>query len=178
MSFLLSNNRGWGAFSEDIKSFCKVLRFTPTHEQLNYLLRVQLCGTDGVRLGMDLGAEQEFAVVTVATLFRALVHKRMSFLFYEHKSDADLWIQRMVKFVAHSDDIFTGQVKVSKQRQFLVANTVHVCHLVGPFADETEFGQGLHDTVMLNFDDMPTERIRTLLDLARGSVVYLPLQKD
>lgn len=174
---MFSDPKGWKAFARNMEGFCKLMQFTPTHEQRNYLLRVQNAGKEGARIGMDLGAEEEFGVIVCATLYRALVHGTMSFMFYEHEDEATLWIQRMVKWVGSTCDTVIRQVEVSKKRRFLAANKVHICHLVGPWSNEKNFGTGLYDIVILNFDDMPSKRIQGLLDISKGSILYLPLQK-
>lgn len=175
---LFPKKKGWASFEGDISTFCKVLlRSTPTHEQMNYLLRVQNAGPAGARIGMSLDAAHEFGVIACATLYRAFVHGVVSFMFYEHKKDAVAWVERMMQFVREADPMLREQVEVSKLRTFLTANKTHICHAVGPWSKETKFGAGLHDVIILNFDDSPTDKIHKLLDMSKGSIVYVPLQK-
>lgn len=176
---LFPKKRGWAAFEGDITTFCKILlRANPTHEQMNYLLRVQNAGPDGVRIGMtDMSANEQFGVIACSTLYRAFVHKTVSFMFYEHKKDATDMVERMRLFILEADPMLRDQVEVSKLRLFLTANKVHICHSVGPWSKDAKFGAGLHDVIILNFDDTPTDRLTKLFEMSRGSIVYLPLTK-
>ena len=48
---------------------------------------------------------------------------------------------------------------------------------IGAAIAKRDIGAGLHDVIILNFDDSPTDKIHKLLDMSKGSIVYVPLQK-
>lgn len=171
--------KGWAAFKGDIKTFCKVLLCAePTHEQMNYLLRIQNAGPDGARIGMTSMSENEqFGVIACGTLYQAFVHGTVSFMFYEHKVDAVSFVERMRLFILETDPMLKNQVEVSKLRLFLTANKTHICHAVGPWSKDAKFGVGLHDVIILNFNDTPTDKLTKLFAMSKGSIVYLPLTK-
>ena len=170
-----SRDKGWKALQGDITTFCKILQFAPTHRQLHYLLRVQRAGRGSLRLGLpQMEGDEAFAVTATALLYRAFAFNIPSYLFYEHDWHARKWVQSMALWGANSIDPMRAQLQVSKQRRFLMANGVHVCHGVGPWMKDDKFTAGRQDIILPDFDNTPTHRVIRACELTVGSILYVP----
>lgn len=172
---MFNRERGWQGLKGDVKTFCKLLQFEPDSQQLHYLLRVQNAHEGACRLGLPpMDETKAFQIIATAMFFRALVHFVPSYLFYEHKWSADKWVNSMRSWGAQANYPLLAQIQVSKQRRYLVANDIHVCHVVGPWTKDNRFIPGRQDIILPDFDDTPTDRILRICELTEGSILYIP----
>lgn len=175
MILVFNHDKGWRALKDDIKTFCKVLQFEPNDQQMHYLLRVQNAGSGPCRMGLlPMPGMDAFGIVAASLLYRAMVYEIPSYLFYEHRYLAEKWVNSLALWGVNSIEPLRSQLQVSKQRRFLLANNIHVCHIVGPWTSDARFKPGKQDIVLPNFDTMPTPRIRRICDLTVGSILYVP----
>lgn len=170
-----SRDRGWKALRNDMATFCRILQFEPTHAQMHFLLRVQNINNGALRLGLPpMGTDDAFGIVATAMFYRAFVWEIPSYLFYENEANAKKWVQSMTLWGSRSIDTMRSQLQVSKQRRFLTANGIHVCHCIGPWIKDDKFVTGRQDIVLSDFDETPTFRIARACALTKGSMLYIP----
>lgn len=170
----LGRDRGWTALEGDIGCLCKILQFKPSHTEMHYLLRVQNAEDGGLRLSPPLIYEEAFTVFAVSMLYRALVYRIPSYLFYEDVAVAKQWVHSFTVWGQGASEPLRGQLQVSKRRNFLTANGVHICHAVGPWTKDGAFRPGKQDIALPDFDLTPTDRIERVCDLTVGSILYVP----
>lgn len=125
-------------------------------------------------LSMPLSNIEQFQIMSVAALFRALVHGIPSYLFHEDESRARGWVEAMQMSCAAAIEPLKSQLQISKQRRFLVANGIHVAHSIGPWDDDMRFRAGKQDIILLDFDDTPAFRVKRICELTKGSILYVP----
>lgn len=173
---VLGRDKGWKAFTEDIETFCRLLRRRPTHQQIHYLLRVQHAGTGSLRMSLPhMDSMSKFQLITWAALFRAAVHGIPSFLFYEHEPVGRQWLMSIAGFGADSVEPLRGQFRICKDSRYLVVGDVRITEMVGPFSEsEKNLKPGKQDIILTEFQDMPTDRIEKACQLTRGSILYVP----
>lgn len=125
-------------------------------------------------LSMPLSNVEQFQIMSVASLFRALVHGIPSYLFHEDESRARAWIEALKIGCGAAIEPLKSQLQISKQRRFLVANGIHVAHSIGPWDEDKRFRIGKQDIILLDFDDTPAFRIKRICELTKGSILYVP----
>lgn len=174
MIFKGNNLSKWEVLHDDIDAFCRILQYQPSHDERHYLLRVQNIENGPLRLPLVMPEEQGFAIIATAMMFRALVHRIPSYLFYEHENHAQQWIHSMVLWGTVASDPLRRLIQVSKQHRFIVIDGIHICHCVGPWQKDEKFRLGKQDIVIADFEDTPTTRIRRICELTEGAILYVP----
>ena len=171
---MFGKDKGWQALAGDIWTFCQVLQFEPTNHVLGHLLRVQNLGKEGSRLSLPKSSVEQFHVIAVSSLFRAVVYGIPTYLFHEDEQRAQAWVEALSAFGARAIEPLQSQLQVSKQRRFVVANGIHVAHCIGPWDDDSKFRVGKQDIILLDFDATPTFRVKRVCELTNGTILYAP----
>lgn len=174
MIFQGNNTSKWEALHDDIEAFCHILNYQPSHDECHYLLRVQNVQKGPLRLSLVMPEEKGFAIIATAMMFRALVHRIPSYLFYEQATHAQQWIHSMVMWGTVAAEPLRRLIQVSKQHRFIVLDGIHICHCVGPWQKDDKFRLGKQDIVIADFDDTPTSRIHRICELTEESLLYVP----
>jgi hypothetical protein len=168
--------RGWESLREDILVFADLAGFKErTHTQDHFLLRVQ---SDVERLGMVGPVAELFPVYSTAMLWRALCWDIPSVIVCEFEEAGIKWVNSMAVWLRAADVAIQQNVQVSQHKRFLVANQIHLAHVLGPFADLSDYTPGFQDVLVLDFDEMPPWRFDHALALADEATLYLPQITD
>ena len=168
----------WKTLQNDILTFCKVLRFEPTHDQQHYLLRVQ---NGEPRLGMSWENGLEMGeVIYTGMLWRALCHAQPSICVVGRLSVGAAWVEFTRLWIGRAPDLFRNYFKVASSGRFLQAsNGVHVCHVVGPWLSELAgYTPGTVDVLLGDFEWTDPGVHERAMRLGRGSLIYLPVPRQ
>ncbi len=171
MAITFFGKGGWEGLREDILTFAKLVGFNHTHEQAHYLLRVQN-GAD--RLGLVMDFKQTFPIMATCMLWRALCWGIPSICMTEFPEHGESWVRLISAWLQSADACVKNNVELSVSKQWLAANKVRICHVVGPFTDDNNYIPGRQDVLLLDFNEMPSSRITRALELADGALMYLP----
>lgn len=162
---------GWEGLRDDIRTFAKLIGFRPTHEQAHYLLRVQN-GAD--RLGLVKNFNGCFPIMATCMIWRALCWDIPSICLTEFHEHGESWVRLISAWLQNADVSVKSNVELSVSKQWLVANRVRICHVIGPFTDDYNYIPGRQDILLLDFNEMPSSRITRAFELAEGALLYLP----